>query len=52
MMTADLLPKDVLQTFSFTGTKDPSNVSAPTTPMQKPAEPHKGTEALQPHCPE
>jgi len=53
MMTADLLPKVVLQTFSFTGTRGPSNVFAPTTPMQKPAEPHKSTEALQqPHCPE
>ncbi len=52
MMTADLLPKGVLQTFSSTGTKDSSNVSA-TTPMQKPAlQPHKGTEALQPLCPE
>ncbi len=51
--TADLLSKGVLQTFSFTGTKDSSEVSAPTTPMQKlTLQPHKGTEALQPHRPE
>ena len=30
MMTGELLPEGVLQTFSFTGTKDFSNVSAPT----------------------
>ena len=53
MTTADLLSKGVLRTSSFTKTKDSSNVSAPTTSMQKPAlQPDKGTEALQPHCPE
>ncbi len=35
MTTVDLLSEGVLQTLSFTGTKDSSNVSAPTTPMQK-----------------
>ena len=45
MTTADLLPKSVLQTFSFTGTKDSSNVFAPTMPMQKLSlQPHKGPE--------
>ena len=55
MTTADLLSKDVLQTSSFTKTKDSSNVSAPTTPMQKPvlqhdkAHPHANrTDAAQP----
>ncbi len=49
----DMLPKGVPQTFSSTGTKDPNKAGAPTMPMQKPGEPHKGTKALQqPHCPE
>ena len=53
MTIADLLPKTVLQTYSFTGTKDSNNVFAPTMPMQQLSlQPHKGTEALQPHCPE
>lgn len=53
MTTADLLSKGVLQTLSFTGTKDSSNVSAPTTPMQKfVLQPDKGTEARQTHRPE
>ena len=53
MTTADLLSKGVLQISSFTKTKDSSNVSAPTAPMQKPVlQPDKVTEALQPHCPE
>ena len=53
MTSVDLLSKGVLQTLSFTGTKDSSHVSAPTTPMQKRVlQPDKGTEALQTHCPD
>ena len=52
MTTVDL-SKSVLQTLSSTGTEDSSNVSAPTTPMQKRVlQPDKGTEALQTHRPE
>ena len=53
MTTADFLSEGVLQTSSFMRRKDSSNVSAPTTPKQKPVLQHdKGREAPQPHCPE
>lgn len=51
LMTADLMPKGVLQTDSYTGTKDLSNAGGIVMPMQDPGKSYDGTKALQqPHC--
>ncbi len=51
LTNADLLPKGVPQTFSYTGTKDPGNAGALAMLMQEPGEPYMGPKALQLlHC--